>query len=180
MALSTLGMRRAIIDLLEGSIDSVRRLEIGKFRYGAFTGQTDTAIQARIVQGGHWFDVRFLSVRSHPATSVSATGNRRIAVAEIAIPLWTNASTTIQEEDRSAVLSDIMSDLEDACQALHFPNNLSADKDGNTNEIVDGLLQGPNNTSDPEFRIVREDWDAQLIQSEITASAILAIAQAVA
>lgn len=183
MALDHAAIRTAIVEVAEGTKTSIRDLDCEVFRFGAFEGQPDAQQIAKLVQSHrarHWFNVTVGKTRSHASTSASNKGNRRLALFDVRIDIWTHTATVAQEERRKQILDQITEDCELLCQALAYPHNLDATTDGDATGISGGLLEGPGFNGDPEFTLVSEDWKRQIIRSRIDATAHVQIAQAVA
>ena len=182
MAINAANIRTSIIELLEGDIGSIRTLTAAEFKFGVFEGQSVTAQQAKTLDtstGVHWFDVQLGSLTRHPASTHSALHSRRIARLDVTIPVWTRLSSTVQETQRKSDLANIESDLDDAVQALHYPDNLQQTAAAGATNIISGLLLGPGEQAGPpEWSLVELDWEDQLARHVIRGSALLNISQA--
>jgi hypothetical protein len=173
-------IRRAIRELLEGSIGGFRTIPQGTFKYGTFDGQALAAEQATSLQhdlGYHWFNVRIGRVRRNASTPVSSMGNYRHANVDIAIEVTTHAPSTVEEDARDDVLADVVVTMEQAVAALSYPGNLDADSTDAVTGIVSGCLLGPGE-GELEYDS-QPNWDQQLVRSNIAALAIVQIAQEV-
>ncbi len=159
-------IRKAIAGVLEGRQGS-RGVTAGVFTSGVFDGQPTGAQQALSLSGPHRFDVRIGNRRSNGATFVSSIGSHSLVDYDVTIEVTTRTATTAELCKRDDVLHAIESDCDDAIQALTFPGNLFFDEDGNATGIASGLLQSPTKFGAPAHRITSQDWEAQLIKSEI-------------
>ena len=166
---------RSIVSLLHGFSGTVCRVPVGTFLFGAFEGLDDDNIKALALnlEGKHRFDVMLDGDEPNEATPVSAIGPSRTMTQHIAINVYTALESSAEHQKRFEKLADIALSLATARQALAHRGNLSADENGTPTAIVSGLL-GNIRTS-----IVRQDWDAGIHQAQITADAILDIAQSV-
>ena len=183
MAIESVAIRTAIIELATGAIGTIRNVDSAVFAFGAFTGQPDAALLAKTIKGatGHnWFNVTLGRVAPHASTSMSAKGNRRIVAMPVTLDIWTHTKTSAQEQVRVDVLNTLVSDIDDLIQALHYPSNLAATRLAVATTIIGGLLVGPGNSGAPVWSIVDEDWKRQVIHSRIEAAALVTISQAVA
>lgn len=180
MAFKSRAIRDSIIALIEGRTGSIRVLEAGLLLHSELDGLSPTALQSKLVQNPHWFDVSLDKMANHPATSSSSRGNRRIITLPVVIHFWTATPTIVQLDERADLLTDIISLADDIVEALHFASNLETDENGIATNIVSGMLIGPALEGAPEFDIVLQDWNAQRIEWEIRAAAIVVVEQAVA
>lgn len=170
-ALASTFARIAITQVLEGTLGTARRLEQQVFKSGVFAGQpmsTKQSVARQTAEGRHRFEVNFGRARDNGATSVASTGSRRIADWDVRISGITSVATVAQLVERDDVMDGLYADLEDAIQALETPGNLSATASGDATTVASGLMRGPTGTGSPEYRILREDWDKQLLEWEIS------------
>lgn len=182
MAIESTAIRLAVKELLEGDIGSVRTMAATVMQYGVFEGQPTRAQIAKTLQtavGDYWFDVELSRIADHPATPVSAKGNRRIVRVRIDVPIWSTLKTTAQESDRDTSMGDMPEEIEDAIQALHYPGNLTQTNAGDPTNIVSGMLLGPGGLGAPEWEITEVDWENHLLRSRISGECVVTITQAV-
>lgn len=184
VAFSLATIRDAIEQLMDGSHTgaSVRTLSSGVFATGVHEGKRIGARQALTLDkttASHRFDVRFGSLRDHEATNQTSLGNRRISRLEIFVDVFSRLATVIEDDQRTTDIDTLYANLEDVVQAMHYPDNLTQDKDSNNTGIVGGLLFGPDGSGSPEIAFIEEDWDAQMLTARIDCQATLSITQAV-
>lgn len=180
MAYNATYIRDAVVDLMDGTITSVRQLTAATFAYGTFDGQTPTAKKATAVQTAtarHWFDVELGALQNHPDSPVSANANYRLGIVSVRIPITTAVRSTAESDQRGTDLETIASDCDTAIQALHYRDNLATDASANSTNIVSGIMLGPGGQGAPEWKLTDEDWDARLVSSEINGSVIVKITQ---
>ena len=175
-------IRRAIKELMQGELGSLRSIPQGTFKYGRFDGQPLAAEQATSLDTGYgrnYFDVQAARVTRNRSTQFSAFGSYRVANLPITITITTALSTTVEETDRDDVLEAVIVDLEQAAAALGYPGNLATDVEGADTAIIGECLVGPDEVPDVEYEAVPR-WDDGLVRSRITGLAIVQIAQEVA
>lgn len=179
MAIAVNAIRVAISEVLEGDLGTVHPVA-GTFQRGAFEGQPDDAKLAKLRQTStalHWFDVVVGTEEDHDATPISTrAGHRRHVTLPITVEVWTAHATEAQESDRAAIIADVSSDLEDACQALAYPGTLDETVDETATGIVSGVMRGSDHTGVAAFELVAERWDpaGSWIHSRITGAVIVA------
>lgn len=181
MAYNATYIRDTVVDLLDGTLTSVRQLTSGKFAYGTHDGQTPTAKKATAVQTAtarHWFDVELGRLENHSDGPVSANSNYRLGIVTVRIPITTSVRSAAEATQRGADLETIATDCDDAIQALHYRDNLSQDASANATNIVSGIMLGPGGQGAPVWDLTNEDWEAGLVESEINGSVIVNITQA--
>lgn len=162
-------IRTAIAEVLEAALTAT-------FKRGVFPGQPLQAQQSMSMQdtvGVHWFDVQIADEEPHASSPVSARDPRRVLQLSITIPVTSHVATTAQDAERALKLSAIASDCDDAAQALSEPGALDETDDGDATGIVSGLMFGPGRSGTPTWRLVQEDWGAQLVRSAIVGSLIV-------
>lgn len=163
-------IRAAIREVMEAALTAT-------FKYGTFAGQPIEAQQAMARQtaiGTHRFDVELATEEAHASSPVSARDPRRVLQVDVTIPLITHVATTAQETERALILNAIASDADDASQALSGPGALEQTEAAVATQIVSGMMFGPGRTGTPVWRVTREDWEQQLVRSEITGSLVVA------
>jgi len=173
---------RAIIELMQGSLGSVRKLPPMLFGYGVFDGQPNAAQQARAMDSRyrHQFDVQLSSTRPHKATPFSNKANYRIDARVITLRVVTSLSVTSDEMARLEQRERVEQACSDAISALSYPGNLLFTVSGQATRIASGLLCGAEDGSGvPRYELVNEDWKKQLHISRITGVAIVNVPQAV-
>ncbi len=180
MSYDAAAIRDAIRDVLTGALGSVRSMAGRDMDAGVFEGQNDSARHAKALLNTHRFDVRIGRLRSHESSPVGAIGSHRIAVADITVSVLTATATVVQLTERDELIADVLSDLEQASQALSFPGNLRASDAGNATGIVSGLMLGPGGEGYPEVAEVSQDWQAQEIRSSITGQILILVSQSTA
>jgi hypothetical protein len=160
-------IRSAIADVLEGR-SGVRGVEADVFLRGVHDGKPVGAQQALAMIGPHRFDVGLNNDRENGAAFPGAFASQSLVDMDVTIRIFTHVATSAQDCDRDEVLAKILADGRIAVNALRVPGNLLTDADGNATAIASGLLQGPSKVGAPTHRITSEDWDTQLIKSEIS------------
>lgn len=176
-------IRTAIVQTMEGSLGSVRKLPMGLFGFGVFEGQPVAAQQARAmdVRYRHQFDVVIGQSRPHRATPLSTKASYRIEARSITLRIVTHLSTTADELARLEQRERIEQAVSDAVGVLSYPNNLLATVAGHATGITSGMLVGGDDgTGWPRYEVVSEDWKRQLHTCRILGVAIVNVAQAVA
>ena len=176
-------LRASIIDLMQGSLGSVRRLPLGLFGFGVFDGQPNAAQQARSMDPRyqHQFDVVVGSAKPHKATPLSTKASYRVEARAITIRVYTHLSTTADQAARLEQREKIEQACADAIGVLSYPGNLERTAGGYATDIVSGVLVGGDDGSGwPKYEQVTEDWKKQLHTCRIVGVAIVRVAQAVA
>lgn len=169
-------VRTAISELLEGTIGNVRTVTAATFKRGVFSGQPDQTAKSLTLQTStsrHWFDVQFGALRNHASTPVASMGPRRIGELEITIRVTSNMATANQRTQRETDLGTVLQDCETAAWALAYPNNLLLTNAGASTGLIGGCLLGPGTTSVPEVVVISEDWNRQVVITEIRGRAFV-------
>jgi hypothetical protein len=175
---SAAAIRAAIKDVLEGAIGSVRTMVDGQMLSGVFEGQADQARKAKSLHSAtHRFDVRIGRLAQHEASPVSAIGSYRLARADIFVDVTTKTATQVQEDARDDVLASVLSDCEQAAQALSYPANVEQSAALEATGIVSGMLTGPGGEGSPVVEEPQQDWEKQEIRTRISAGCVLRIEQ---
>lgn len=177
MALNIAPIRQVIAEVLEGSHGSLRP-NPGTFRHGVFEGMDDAAKQSRLVQTGtveHWFDVTCGAFRTHPASAIASSAPNAIKELPITITVWTHLPTEPQLDDRDAILANIASDCETACQALAYVGNLAQTEAAVATNIVSGVMRSVSNDRQPEWQVVEENWVKKWVKSQIIGNVIVTV-----
>jgi hypothetical protein len=170
-------LRCAIGDLLEGRIGLVRTLDEGRFAPGVFKGQPEETQKSLAVQtqtARHRYDVELGGMRNHIATGVATLGPRRIAEVGVTVRVTTAVVTPNQRAQRDTDIGEILQDCSDAAWALAYPGCLAETFEGDATGLIDGgSLLGPGDASVADVQIVNEDWQRQLITTEIRGRVIV-------
>jgi hypothetical protein len=171
----------AIRSLLLGEIGSIRTVAANVFAYGTFEGQAPGATRARSVdpQYGSRFDVRLGSLRTHPATPISAKASMKLSTLPVTIDIVTRFSAASNELARDLQRQAANSRGHEALQALEYPGNLSRDGEGTATGIVSGMLLGPDGTGHPSWEVVSEDWQRLHHMSRISGGLVVIVDQSV-
>lgn len=176
-------IRTALVQLMEGSLGSVRKLPMGLFGFGVFEGQPSAAQQARAsdVRYQHQFDVIIGQARPHKATPLSTKASYRIEARAVSIRIVTRLATSADEPSRLEQRERIEQAVSDATGALSYPGNLLTTVAGEATGITSGMLVGVDDgTGWPRYEVISEDWKKQLHTCRILGVAIVNVAQAVA
>lgn len=172
MALDAKAIARAIRNLLNGELRSVRSIGIETFQEGSDEGAANIA-QAKTLPT---FKIVFGDISDHVASPMSNTASRALLVIGVVIIL-THAIPSVVEDDEDAQ-STALNDAELVLKAIQWPGNLSDDGEFAPfpTGIIDGLLVGPGGEGRPSA--TREtDFDALTITTTISASAIVDVHQ---
>lgn len=179
MAYNAAHIRTAIIELLEGTIGSVRTVTAGQFTADVFEAQDDIAKQGlSLADRTQHFDVQIAPLRSNDATPIAANGSFRLSNLLVTIPVWRHANAENRRTQRFADLAEFENALDTAQQALAFTDNLATTSSAQSTGIVNGLLIGPDGTGSPEISPIEESYADELLRAEIVGIAIVNISQA--
>ncbi|HEX2677768.1 MAG TPA: hypothetical protein VHM19_14045 [Polyangiales bacterium] len=174
MTIPAAAIRTAISEVLEGDLGTLR-VPSDTFERGAFEGQPDAAKLALLRQTStatHWFDVVLGEESTHGITSLS-TRSTRVVQVPVTIEVWTGLATEPQEDDRSALLSAIGDDLEDAARALAYWNSITATVASVSTAIVGGCMRGTDNAGAPDWTIEDENWQGRYVHSRIVGAVVV-------
>lgn len=169
-------IRTAVAECMEGTIGSAYVAPAGVFARGVFAGQPPAAAKAIALQTSTArcrFDVEAGPFRDHPATAQSVRPSRRIGVCDLTIRVVAKLATPAQLTQRDADIAEIVSALDDAVRALTYAGNVAATSAAVSTGIVGGAINAPDGGHTPEIVIDDEDWDGQLFNARILASAIV-------
>jgi hypothetical protein len=183
MSIAAAAIVNAIVEALDGTMNSTRDVDAAALGGGVFEGQPVQAQQSRAIQTAdkrHRFDVRLMGQQRHASSPASIKASHRTALVPVQIDITTTLKTTAQESERFAQRASVASDADDAIQALTYPGNLTTDDADTATGIVSGMLFGPDGSGQPQWSVVSEDWSRHLLKSVIRGSAIVVVAQAVA
>lgn len=173
-------IRTAVIELMQGSLGSTRKLSANVFQFGAFDGQPLAAQQTHSMDSRyrHRFDVQFGSARPHKATPISTKANYRIEARAVTIRVSTHLASSADESARVASRDLAEQDCSDAIGVLSYPGNLTATSAAVATSITSGMLVGSDDGQGiPRWELVSEDWKSQLLVSRILGVAIVNVSQ---
>jgi hypothetical protein len=183
MAFSSANIQTAIIELLEGTIGSIRTITAARLKYGVFNGQPDAAKQARLLQettGAYWFDIEFDAHERHAGTPLSIRDSTAILKQDITIRIYKHLDSSVQESNRRADNAAIQTLMDDVVQVITFPSNLTQTAAAGATGIISGLLTGPGGAGHPRMTAPTFDWVNQILEGSVQAAALIEITQAVA
>jgi len=181
-AFSKTNIRQMVEERLEGtSTAGNRAMSAGVFQNNVHSGKRLSAKQALAMNTGatYSYDVKVGSLQNHEATPNSALANKRIAIAPVTITVWGKLATTVQDAQREADIEAMYAACEDAAQALAEPNTMTTTAGSAATGIITGRLGDASGAGTPVVEELVEDWDAGLMEQQITAGALLDITQAV-
>lgn len=180
MAIAIEAIRDAIAETLEGQLGTIV-VTAGAFHRGVFDGQEVPGQQAKLIQtevATHWFDVQLGAHSTHPASSVSTNGSRRLVQMPVRITVKSHLKTQPQDSERDSILAAVASDCEDAAQALGYPHAIDQTVDGRPTYIVGGLVTGANFAGPPSWQLLEENWGNKWIRHEIAGNIIINVPRA--
>jgi len=175
MAIDSKAIARAIRNLMNGELRSVRSIGVETFHEGSDQEEANQALAKTLPT----FRIIFGDITDSPASSMSNTSSRAIRVIGITIIL-THAMPSVVEDDEDAQ-SIALNDADLVLKAIQWPGNLSYDGEFAPfpTGIVAGLLVGPGGEGRPS--VTREtNIDALTITTTISASAIVVVHQEIA
>jgi hypothetical protein len=139
-------IRKAISELLEGTIDTVRDMTAVTVR--PFT----QSLSGKLLVNTR-YNIAIQRGEQHDASPVSAIGSHRIDRHEVVITFHHDLASNIQESSRNTVRDNVIELGDIARQALGYPNNLTTTASATATGIISGMLT--NLTHD----IDSENWD---------------------
>lgn len=163
----------AIEELLEGTIGSVRTVTSGDFMNTVYSGQDDEAkaVQALVKKS---FDVAPLTLERSPAT-LTERSSLVLIEARLRVSVAYRLDSEVVKSRRKAVRAEAADDAETIRQALSYPGNLTQTNAGEDTNLVSGML-----LEDGPYQVTREDWDANLMETQRDYRGWLEVSQAVA
>lgn len=160
MTISMTNIVTAVEELIEGTIGSVRTISAGDFQADTYyQGQDDDAkAVATLVKKS--FDV---VPNGQERTDATLSERHSLVIIRVFIRLLVAYRTNAQvvAAQRKAVRNLAHEDAESIRQALSYPGNLTQTSGAAATNLISGLLQ-----KDGPLQVVREDWDANLYETQ--------------
>ncbi len=187
--IGTANVLKAIRDIADGAIGSVRVVEPDTFRHHsglliALRNAGGDIAQVQLPEGEciHMWDVQLGRQRTSEADGISARGDSQISVVPMTIHVLScDCEATDTEDDpwdSLEFLGSVNDDLHTLAIALGWPENLATTAEGEATGIVGGRLFGPSGIAndDPEF-IPGPLTDCKRVLSTINCTALVQSAQ---
>jgi len=142
-------IRKALSELLEGTIGTVRKL--GTTDIDAYTEDLSGNLEINTRYG-----IEFPHSEKHDGSPVSAIGPHRVESLDVQINLYHRLMSNIQESERNSVLEAVVLLGDKVRQALGYPGNLDTTASATATGIISGMLidlshdqESPDWESDP-------------------------------
>lgn len=139
-------IRKAISELLEGTIDTVRDMT-------AVTVKPFTESLSGKLLVGTRYNIDIKRGEQHQDSPVSAIGSHRIDAHEIVVTFYHDLASNIQESSRNTVRDNVVEIGDIARQALGYPNNLTTTASATATGIISGMLTSLSHEIEGEY------WD---------------------
>lgn len=152
--------------VIEGTLGSIRVVTAAAYQSQGYAGLSDEAAGAR-VRVKPRYDVQIDSWQ-RTGDIGNEMSSRGVFELMLTIKLFWTAEHQVREDQRRATRAIVLEGVETIRRALAFPGNLTTDGTNPTG-IVSGCLVGQQNNP---ARVVREDWDARLIEVDLPMRAL--------
>lgn len=172
----------AVRELLEGQIGAEPRLvPHGSFKYAELIGlelEEQQKIAKQTELGRNWFDIEIMGWTDNASSPHSALSNRRVIDLELRIEVirFVLHRSTVIAGVRTGAKIAMFGDIEDASQALGMPGAMSRTYDNRETGILDGCCS---QRVMPPGRRITPFWPLHLLRTEIPATMIVEVVQAV-
>jgi hypothetical protein len=169
---------RAMVAVVQGE-QGGRRVAHGTFTHADLYGETPENARTKVKgHDGHLFDLRLLSFQNDSSTPVASIGSRRHIRIVFELDIWSQKNCDISALDRIAFVASVMSDADDAVQALNHEDALAQDIAGNETNAVGGMVMGSGATEGtPSWDRVDEDWVNHIVRSRVQGALVVVVEQ---